>query len=260
MYSFWLWLPKWVAILGRCSEVPKSSKFVFNDRYQNKEHGNKVFQLDKVNEDHCLFIHTPLFDARVEEKVPFLQLKEWRPTKTSMSVACPAAKAESHMVHQNQAVQLELQRSHVQKCLLQACMDNDPTHKDLVFSSSPSNVWSLKKFTRKSSLKLFPCGTVSLLKGTPVADKHYVKAFGKMWLIGPMKNLQHFEKDEGVLSPFWWVKLAGDGEDHNMAFGEVSLDECKIPVLQNIGAIQPHECLLLENPKLVGKKKRKQEQ
>ena len=177
-----------------------------------------------------------------------------------MAVACPQGKAESHMVQKSGAVELEFQKSHVQKCLLQACIDSDPTCKEVVFSSNPSHVWASKKFGKKNALKLVPCGIVSLLKGTPVADKHYIKAFGKMWLISQMKALQNFDKDEGVLSPFWWVKCGGDGEDHNMTFGEMSVDGCKIPILQNSGPIQPNECLLIENPKDIAKKKKKKVQ
>ena len=213
-----------------------------------------------MHNDHCIFIHKPLFDPTLEVKVDFLKLKDWRATKASMAVACPEGKAESHTVQKSGAVELEFQKSHVQKCLLQACIDSDPTCKEVVFSSNPSHVWASKKFGKKNALKLVPCGIVSLLKGTPVADKHYIKAFGKMWLISQMKALQNFDKDEGVLSPFWWVKSAGDGEDHNMTFGEMSVDGCRIPILQNIGPIQPNECLLIENPKDIAKKKKKKVQ
>ena len=213
-----------------------------------------------MHNDHCIFIHKPLFDPTLEVNVDFLKLKDWRATKASMAVACPQGKAESHMVQKSGAVELEFQKSHVQKCLLQACIDSDPTCKEVVFSSNPSHVWASKKFGKKNALKLVPCGIVSLLKGTPVADKHYIKAFGKMWLISQMKALQNFDKDEGVLSPFWWVKCAGDGEDHNMTFGEMSVDGCKIPILQNIGPIQSNECLPIENPKDIAKKKKKKVQ
>lgn len=228
-----------------------------NPRYHHKDFPHKIFLLHQVTEVHCLFIHQPLFQAPLEVKVDFLNLKDWRPTKAPMSLACPLPKAEAHMVQKHGAVELELQKSHVQKCLLQACQDNDPTCNDVVFSCSPQHVWASKKISKKGGLKLYPCGIVSLLKGTPASEKHYIKAFGKMWLISAMKALVNFEKDEGVLSPFWWVKCAGDHEDHNMAFGEVTIEGCKIPVLQNIGPIQAHECLLIENPKDIAKKKRK---
>ena len=183
-------------------------------RYQNKDHGNKTFVPQQVNEDHCLFIHQPLFEAALEVQVDFLKLKEWRATKAPMPVACPLAKAKAHMVHKNGAVDLELQKSHVQRCLLQACKDNGPTGKDVVFSCNPNHVWASKKCRKKGGLKVFPSGSVSLLKGTPAADKHYIKAFGKLWLVTPMKALLNFEKDEGVLSSFWWVKYAGEHGEH----------------------------------------------
>ena len=76
-------------------------------------------------------------------------------------------------------------------------------------------------------------------------EKVYIKAFGKMWLVSPMKALHNFTPEPNET-----------GEQQvTMVFNEVTVDGCKIPVLQNSAPLSPHECLVLENVKANKKKK-----
>ncbi|CAL1153508.1 unnamed protein product [Cladocopium goreaui] len=117
--------------------------------------------------------------------------------------------------------------------------------KDVAFSNRPNLVWSVKK-VKKGALKLFPAGTVTKVKDTPVGGKHYIKAFGHHWLVQPFKALTDFKKGEGVLAPFWWVKSADN--EGNMQLAEATVDGCKIPYLVNCTPLGPEEMLVLEKP------------
>ncbi|CAL1171611.1 unnamed protein product [Cladocopium goreaui] len=117
--------------------------------------------------------------------------------------------------------------------------------KDVAFSNHPNLVWSVKK-VKKGALKLFPAGTVTKVKDTPVGGKHYIKAFGHHWLVQPFKALTDFKKGEGVLAPFWWVKSADN--EGNMQLAEATVDGCKIPYLVNCTPLGPEEMLVLEKP------------
>eukprot|EP00438_Fugacium_kawagutii_P022896 Skav224158 [mRNA] locus=scaffold2007:112782:115211:+ [translate_table: standard] len=228
------------------------------EKYINsKDHGNKIFVLLEAKADHMLFERKPLFTTAETVQVPFAKLKEWKLCKAPVPAMCDHLVAEAHMCHKSDMVALELQKSHVQNTLLQACMDNVVSSADVAFTSHPAQVWSLKKFA-KGKLKLYPCGIVSALKGVVVPEKIYIKAFGKMWLVSPMKALRNFtpEPNEiGLLAPFWWVKYATAEQQVSMVFSEVTLEGCKIPVLQNNAPLNPHGCLVLENVKASKKKK-----
>ena len=93
---------------------------------------------------------------------------------------------------------------------------------------------------------MFPAGTVTKVKDTPVGGKHYIKAFGHHWLVQPFKALTDFKKGEGVLAPFWWVKSADN--EGNMQLAEATVDGCKIPYLVNCTPLGPEEMLVLEKP------------
>ena len=53
--------------------------------------------------------------------------------------------------------------------------------------------------------------------------------------------------------------MQGSMGSTNMVLGEVPVEGCKTTVLQNTGTIQAHECLLMENPKDIARKKKKVE-
>ena len=230
-------------------------------RYLNaKDHGHKIFQHISCTETACIMVHQPLFHPKEEVHVPFDQLKLWKLTKMHPPEKCEGAKQDQHVPQHNPLVQADMQRSHVQKALLQACMDHAVTADQVAFTNHPNHVWSLQKM-KKGALKFVPCGTVSKLKGEPVKDKIYIKAFGHDWQVQPYKAWSDFSKDGGVLSPFWWVKAAGQGEDGNMSASEIVVDACKIPILTNSSPVAAHDKLLTDNGKkeIQPKKKAKTE-
>ena len=51
------------------------------------------------------------------------------------------------------------------------------------------------------------------------------------WLL--QSKLWMISADGGVLAPFSWVEVAAETEEGNMQYSEVTIDGCKIPVLQN---------------------------
>ncbi|CAL1133710.1 unnamed protein product [Cladocopium goreaui] len=213
----------------------------------SKEHGNKIWTFLDSSASKVKFSHQPVFGPAESIEVEFEKLKEWKVCKSAPPEKCHHLKALAHMAVANGSaiVALELQKAHVQKTLLQVCVDQMVGPEDVAFSNHPNLVWSVKK-VKKGALKLFPAGTVTKVKDTPVGGKHYIKAFGHHWLVQPFKALTDFKKGEGVLAPFWWVKSADN--EGNMQLAEATVDGCKIPYLVNCTPLGPEEMLVLEKP------------
>ena len=213
----------------------------------SKEHGNKIWTFLDSSASKVKFSHQPVFGPAESIEVEFEKLKEWKVCKSAPPEKCHHLKALAHMAVANGSaiVALELQKAHVQKTLLQVCVDQIVGPEDVAFSNHPNLVWSVKK-VKKGALKLFPAGTVTKVKDTPVGGKHYIKAFGHHWLVQPFKALTDFKKGEGVLAPFWWVKSADN--EGNMQLAEATVDGCKIPYLVNCTPLGPEEMLVLEKP------------
>ncbi|CAL1159306.1 unnamed protein product, partial [Cladocopium goreaui] len=166
----------------------------------SKEHGNKIWTFLNSSASKVKFSHQPVFGPAESIEVEFEKLKEWKVCKSAPPEKCHHLKALAHMAVANGSaiVALELRKAHVQKTLLQVCVDQMVGPEDVAFSNRPNLVWSVKK-VKKGALKLFPAGTVTKVKDTPVGGKHYIKAFGHHWLVQPFKALTDFKKGEGVL-------------------------------------------------------------
>ena len=201
-------------------------------------------------------VHQPLFGDCQELQVAFADGKSWSCTRAHMPEKCPDTTVDKHIESKSALVEMELQKAHVQKVLLEACKECTLSSAQLAFSLHPHNVWTTKKVGKKGGVKLFPCGSVSKLKGVPAQDKVYIKAFDCQWLITPFKALTDFSKEEGVLAAYWWVKGATEEEAANMVKSEVTIDGCKIPILVNQAGIGSQEKLLVESAKSVKKQKK----
>ena len=200
--------------------------------------------------------HKPLFGETVRLEVEFVKAKAWAVTKAHVPQKCLPDLVDKCIQGRNAFIKVEQQRAYVQKVLLDACAECSLTSGALAFSVHPSNVWTEKKVSKKGGLKLFPCGTVSKLKGAPVQDKVYIKAFDSQWLVTPFKALSDFSKEDGLLAPYWWVKVGNEEDECNMVHAEVTLEQCKIPVLINAGSVAAHEKLVVQGSTSVKKAKK----
>ena len=223
----------------------------------SKEHGLKVFQFVKASEDKLVLQHKPLF-ANVEEVlVELSELKKWKLCKSTPPEVCPDAIVQKLWYTQSPAVVEEQQRACVQSTLLDACFKDEGKMQCLAFSNKPAAVWTMEAVKKKGVLVFLPVGTISKVKGDPPVGKPVIQAFGAMWLISPFKTVTEWDQS-GTLAPFWWVKSTEDQAQANMVFVDVTIGACKIPVLQNNGAIPAKTQLLVaKTVKADAKKKAK---
>ncbi|CAK8986619.1 unnamed protein product [Durusdinium trenchii] len=209
-----------------------------------KQHGSKVLTLVGTTDTTFKFSHQPIFGPVENIEVEFDNLKEWKKSKASLAEKCEPTAAFVHFVDQSGIATLELQRAHVQKTLLQLCLDNPVLTDDILFTKNPCAVYT-QKAIKKKALKLYPAGTVSMVKDEK-PEKYYIQAYDKLWLIVPFKPLTDFKGGGGgVLYPFWSVKSADDGL---LTLSEVSVVGCKTPFMVNAGPLSNVTLLSLSAP------------
>lgn len=124
-----------------------------------KEHGQKPFQLTKVNDDNVTMAHSALFQSPEEIHVVSADLKKWKVTKSQMPLLCPEETARLSLPEQHSTCQEELTRLSVANALHACYQCHALAPKQWLFiPSSPSKrsssnlfLWGLLPKPKKAS-------------------------------------------------------------------------------------------------------------
>lgn len=205
--------------------------------YICKDHDDKVFVFLRVNEDHMVFSHTPLFGVAEEIQVEFTQLKAWKPTKKHPPRLCSTEVASLKIAHNTDAFKAELKKTQLQLILLEAFKDSiSELHGSLLFASMPGPALFCSQKLKKGQLVLYPMGTVQSCKGKVFAKlKGLILEYQQeKFAVQNFKSLTDFHaKAEGMLVPFHYVQSIPLEEDPNMELKTITVKGVKIPVLSN---------------------------
>ena len=200
----------------------------------HKDHGEKVYTLVAINEDHCLLLHQPLFGGKDEIQVPFSEVKAWKKTKKEPPQLATPQFVLAKLAMKGGALLLDYNKSYVQSLLLEAYFDNLPCQK-LQFSLNPSGVYTSGK-VKKAELLLYPAGMLHLVKPEDLQkSKHIHMTFDNMhFAIVPYKGISSFKDDEkGMFIPWNWVQVTEDEDEANMVIKMTNFKGIQIPVLTN---------------------------
>ena len=175
-------------------------------RYMHKDHDDKVFFLEKVNENSCTFAHTPLFDAKLQIDAPFADCKNWKKTKKEIPQLAPPAIVASKTAAKTGQLEGDYLKAFVQTLVMEAYFDNSPCQA-LQYSVSPAGVYTFAKL-KKQELLLYPLGTVQVVKLEDVSKikNIHLQLHGHHFQLSPPKALSKFSDDgTGHLVPWFWV-------------------------------------------------------
>ncbi len=216
-------------------------------RYTHKDHGDKVFQFEKAEKDHCVFTHKPLFTESVEVKSDWANLKHWKPSKKGLPTLCPTAVLEKRIITISEPFNSEMKKAELTSILLKAFADNSKgLVKSLAFAHNPFGLYTTCKY-KKGELVLYPRGHLTLIKAQDLEKvKGCVVQFqGEHFLVSPFKPLAHFDIEaDGVLLPYAFVQVSDDRAAINMAGTHVNVKGAKIPVLQNVVSVERQTLLV----------------
>ena len=216
--------------------------------YSCKDHGDKVFYLAKSEKDHMVFTHEPLFGPEEEVKVPFEDLKQWRPTKKAMPRLCPEEVKSLKLAHISSLTEAELKKAEVQALLISAYKDSITSAQDsLMYAMLPQVALFSSQKLKKNDLVLYPLGSVQPLK---MKEGKKSKAIileyqNEKFQLQPWKGLTYFTQDaEGMLVAYNYVGIASDSDSVNMVQKVTTYKGLKIPVLTNSVAVAKETILL----------------
>ena len=224
----------------------------------HKDHGEKIYLLKAINEDHCLFLHQPLFGEKEEIQVAFSEVKAWKKTKRDPPQLAPPQLVQAKMAMKGGALLVDYNKSHVQSLLMEAYFDNPPCQQ-LQFSLTPSGVYTSGK-VKKSELQLYPVGMLHLVKAEDLSkSKHIHMDFGGLhFAIVPYRCLSSFKDDEkGVFIPWNWVQVTEEDAEANMIIKMTDFKGIQVPVLTNSILLLPNTLLCrLKDAAIVQQKKK----
>ena len=206
-----------------------------------KEHGQKPFQLTKVNDDNVTMAHSALFQSPEEIHVVFADLKKWKVTKSQMPLLCPEETARLSLPEQHSTCQEELTRLSVANALHACYQCHALAPKQVAFALYPMALYTQQSF-KKKQLKLVPLGTVTKAK-EGLQSKLRIQCQGMAFTICAWKQSTDFN-DEHCLVPFFGAKPATEEEAVTLEWSHVAQDSISIPILTNPEALGKHQLLL----------------
>ena len=210
-------------------------------RYMHKDHDDKVFILEKVNENSCTFVHTPLFDAKLQIDAPFADCKNWKKTKKEIPQLAPPAIVASKTAAKTGQLEGDYLKAFVQTLVMEAYFDNSPCQA-LQYSVSPAGVYTSAKL-KKQELLLYPVGTVQVVKLEDVSKikNIHLQLHGHHFQLSPPKALSKFSDDgTGHLVPWFWVQTVEEPEEANMVLKMKDYKGLSLPVLTNDKPLGPN--------------------
>lgn len=219
-------------------------------RYLHADHPEKIFVLSSLEDTGATFQHKPLFGDVFELKEGLDALKAWKPTKKENQSLCDLTLCAQRLPHHYDIVLKEMDKMEVNALLVNAYKENVPKDDAMLgFTQHPSNLVLLKK-AKKKEIKLFPLGQCSVVadqdlqqvleKGKQVLVYYKSKAYA----VQPFKALTNFVKAEsGTLCPYFFVRIAEEESQANMAMTWVDHKGLKIPVLENKDALNKETLL-----------------
>lgn len=89
-------------------------------RFVHKDHGGKIFELKKIEDDGAFFVQAPIFGMPVEVKAGLDALNEWKKTKTEPQVLLESNIVKKRLPHNAPAVAEEALKAEAQHLLFQA--------------------------------------------------------------------------------------------------------------------------------------------
>ena len=210
-----------------------------------KEHGQKVFEFQKIEDAGAIMVHRPVLAPEEEVHVPLADLKKWRVTKTGMPQLASLEMIQRGLPQGNAICQEDLQRVQIAAALHAAHEQHALDPEDIAFSCQPQGLYTLKA-VKKAALHLVPLGSIAKLKGPGETSKKLtIDHFGHKWTINAFKqdSMLQGTADAGCLTPFFWCKAATAPDSENMVWAHIKVNGIQIPILQNASAL-PAKTLL----------------
>ncbi|CAE7527615.1 bglB, partial [Symbiodinium pilosum] len=173
-----------------------------------KEHGQKVFEFQKIEDAGAIMVHRPVLAPEEEVHVPLADLKKWRVTKTGMPQLASLEMIQRGLPQGNAICQEDLQRVQIAAALHAAHEQHALDPEDIAFSCQPQGLYTLKA-VKKAALHLVPLGSIAKLKGPGETSKKLtIDHFGHKWTINAFKqdSMLQGTADAGCLTPFFWCK------------------------------------------------------